>query len=98
MTGLKNIGIKQEEISWYPTINQDLCSACNACLEFCEKNVFAKGELTTVVANPYNCVIGCTACLNECISDALSFPSLKELAKMICELSEKQKKIKQKSN
>lgn len=73
-------------IPWHPTINKDLCCSCGVCIEFCDKRVFIMGEFTTVVANPDNCVVGCRACLNECLSNALSLPDLKELVKMICKL------------
>jgi NAD-dependent dihydropyrimidine dehydrogenase PreA subunit len=81
--------IINKEITWHPIINQDLCCSCGVCIEFCGKNVFIKGELATVVANPDNCVVGCKACLNECVSDALSFPDLKELVKIICRFGDK---------
>ena len=91
MAGSTSMGIPREKIPWYPTINQDLCSGCGACLDFCSNDVFAQVGLTSIVANPYNCVIGCGSCLNECISDALSLPDIKMLAHMLCCLREKQK-------
>ena len=91
ITGSSNKGISNEKIPWYPTINQDLCGACGVCLKFCNNNVFAEGELTTVVANPYNCIFGCTACLNECLSDAISLPGINTLAAILCNLGAKHK-------
>jgi NAD-dependent dihydropyrimidine dehydrogenase PreA subunit len=31
------------------------------------------------VANPYNCVVGCQACVNVCPVQAIQFPSKEEL-------------------
>jgi len=85
------MGIPREEIPWYPTIDPDLCSNCGACMDFCSNNVFAQGELHTEVVNPYNCVVGCSACQKECETGAISFPSKEELKKIINELREKYK-------
>lgn len=91
MTDLTYLGIPRLEIPWYPTINQDLCINCGACMEFCSNNVFKQGESSMVVANPYNCVVGCSSCLNECSSNALSFPSKEDLVKVLNNLREKHK-------
>jgi len=85
------MGIPREEIPWYPTIDPDLCSNCGACMDFCSNNVFAQGELHTEVVNPYNCVVGCSACQKECETGAISFPSKEELIKILNELREKYK-------
>lgn len=91
MAGQTYMGIPREEIPWYPTIDPDLCTSCNACMDFCSNDVFAQGELSTVVANPYNCVVGCSACINECPSEALSFPKKEDIIKILRELREKYK-------
>jgi len=85
------MGIPREEIPWYPTIDPDLCSNCGACMDFCSNNVFAHGELHTEVVNPYNCVVGCSACQKECETGAILFPSKEELIKILNELREKYK-------
>jgi len=91
MVNRSYMGIPREEIPWYPTIDPDLCSNCGACMDFCSNNVFAQGELHTEVVNPYNCVVGCSACQKECETGAISFPSKEELIKIINELREKYK-------
>lgn len=91
MAGKEYMGIPREEIPWYPTINEDLCNSCGACMDFCTNDVFAQGELSTIVVNPYNCVVGCSACINECTTGAISFPSKEELVKKLRELREKYK-------
>jgi len=91
MVNRSYMGIPREEIPWYPTIDPDLCSNCGACMDFCSNNVFAQGELHTEVVNPYNCVVGCSACQKECETGAISFPSKEELIKILNELREKYK-------
>ncbi len=80
------MGIPRDKIPWYPTIDANLCTGCGACMEFCEHDVYAQGESTTIVANPYNCVVGCRACSKDCPVDAISFPSKDELVKLLHEL------------
>jgi len=91
MAGRDYMGIPREEIPWYPTIDTDLCSSCGSCLDFCSNNVFAQGELHMEVVNPYNCVVGCSACAKECETGAISFPSKEDLIKKLHELREKYK-------
>lgn len=86
------MGIPREEIPWYPVIDEDLCNNCAACMDFCSNDVFAEGDLSTIVANPYNCVVGCAACKTECETGAISFPSKEELVKTLNELRNQYKK------
>lgn len=89
MAGRDYMGIPREEIPWYPTIDEDLCNSCDACMDFCSNDVFAQGELYTEVVNPYNCVVGCSACSKECATEAISFPSKEELVTKLKILREK---------
>ena len=91
MSDTAYMGIPRKEIPWYPTIKEDLCTRCNACMDFCSNDVFAQGEITTIVANPYNCVVGCRACSKECSAEAISFPCKDDLVKMLQELRQKYK-------
>jgi len=93
MAGQTYMGIPREEIPWYPTIDPDLCNNCGSCLDFCSNNVFAQGELHTEVVNPFNCVVGCSACQKECETGAISFPDKKEFVKILQDLREKHKKV-----
>lgn len=86
MVGDEYMGIAREKIPWFPTIDEDLCTACGECVDFCDHDVFAFANGETVVANPYNCVVGCTACQKVCPVGAISFPSQKELVSTLREL------------
>lgn len=86
MAGRNYMGIPREEIPWFPVIDENICTNCNACMDFCSNDVFAQGELTTMVANPYNCVVGCSACAKNCPVDAITFPDKKKLVNILNEL------------
>lgn len=73
--------IPREMIPWFPDVDYDICTGDQECFKFCKNNVFTWDEANNhpVVANPYNCVVGCQACLNVCPVQAISFPSKDEL-------------------
>ncbi|MGQ9665551.1 MAG: 4Fe-4S dicluster domain-containing protein [bacterium] len=77
--------IPREKIPWFPTIDYDKCMGCMECFNFCHNGVFEwDGEKNQpVVKNPYNCVVGCSACKNLCAGDAISFPTMQELREII---------------
>jgi NAD-dependent dihydropyrimidine dehydrogenase PreA subunit len=69
--------IPREKIPWFPAIDYGLCTGDQECFNFCKNEVFTWDEESNhpVVQNPYNCVVGCQACLNICSVQAISFPS-----------------------
>jgi NAD-dependent dihydropyrimidine dehydrogenase PreA subunit len=76
-------GQPRETIPWYPTLREDLCDGCGACLRFCTFGVFAAGDDSfgsaqdkrrVEVAEPYRCQVGCSACVAVCGPGALVFP------------------------
>jgi len=77
--------IPREKIPWHPNIDYARCSGCQECYNFCKNEVFVWDEAsnTPVVENPYNCVLGCSACANLCPGEAISFMSLEELRETI---------------
>ena len=81
-------GIPRDEVQWFPTIDREKCTACGACAEFCHKGVYEVGD-EVKVANPYNCVIGCTGCVSKCPVGAISFPSMRTLASELHRLRDK---------
>jgi NAD-dependent dihydropyrimidine dehydrogenase PreA subunit len=68
----------REEISWYPTVLEDLCDGCNVCLEFCSFGVYEYDENSNKVkvASPFNCQVGCSVCALKCKPKAIVFPPL----------------------
>ncbi len=86
------MGMPREEIPWYLIIDPDKCANCGACMDFCPNDVFEQGGTTMIVANKYNCVVGCDKCFTECDYEALPFPSKEELLDKLKELREKYRK------
>jgi NAD-dependent dihydropyrimidine dehydrogenase PreA subunit len=86
MSGQTYMGIPREAIPWYPTIDPEACLNDSECLQFCTNDVFAAGEKTTIVANPLNCVVGCSSCTSVCPTDAISFPDQKEFVETLRQL------------
>jgi len=82
--------IPREKIPWYPTIDTDACIGDKECINFCKNNVFEWDEErnVSVVKNPFNCVVGCSACSKICPAEAISFPSLSELREFIKKIRE----------
>jgi NAD-dependent dihydropyrimidine dehydrogenase PreA subunit len=82
--------IPREKIPWYPTVDADVCIGDRQCVEFCKNGVFEWDEDRNrpVVMNPFNCVVGCSACANICPVDAIRFPSLQEIRDVIRRLRE----------
>lgn len=92
---MANASLPRERIPWFPSINYDLCKGSKECLAFCPNNVLAWDEAgaRTVVANPYNCTVGCSNCVRICPSQAITFPDMEELAATLKRLrSEMQQK------
>ncbi len=71
-------GIPREEIQWFPKIDLEKCTGCQACVKFCKRGVYTFDE-SPEVSNPYRCVVTCTGCKGVCEEGAISFPSLVDL-------------------
>lgn len=73
--------LPRERIPWFPTIDFEACLGDQECFKFCKNHVFEWDEEHNVplVANPYNCVLGCNACAKTCAGEAITFPTLDEL-------------------
>lgn len=60
---------------WYPVIDEDRCTLCYECLNFCLFGVYDVREDGRVfTAQPDACRPGCPACARVCPSDAIIFP------------------------
>ncbi|MEX1125810.1 MAG: ferredoxin family protein [Acidimicrobiia bacterium] len=70
-------GIPREEVPWYPTVDTETCIGCTLCYATCGRNVydFDYENHVAVVADSYNCMVGCSTCATVCPSGAISFPS-----------------------
>jgi NAD-dependent dihydropyrimidine dehydrogenase PreA subunit len=73
--------LPREKIPWFPTIDFDKCVGCKECFNFCYNGVYEWDEENNKprVVQPYNCVIGCSACAKLCAGEAITFPTRKEL-------------------
>jgi CDP-4-dehydro-6-deoxyglucose reductase len=71
-------GIDREAIEWHPTVHEDVCIGCGTCVTGCSRLVyrFDYERLKPVVADPLNCMVGCTTCANTCPTNAIGFPPL----------------------
>ena len=77
--------VNRKLIDWFPKIDYSKCTGCKECFKFCKHKVFGwnKEKKQPIVANPYECVIGCMTCSTSvCKQGAISHPSLKDLKKM----------------
>jgi len=82
------VDLPREKIPWYPTIDYNTCIGDQECYNFCHNDVFTWDEekQLPVVANPYNCVIGCTACAQTCPTEAISFPRMEKIREIMKQL------------
>ena len=64
---------------WFPIIIDEKCDGCGGqfkCIKFCPHGVFEERNGKAWVANPLNCIEGCSACVPVCPRDAIRFPTL----------------------
>lgn len=78
----KWFGFSREEIEWYPKIDQNKCIQCLSCLNFCKNRVYEEINNKVMVANPYNCIVGCTGCDKVCPQKAITHPPKEYLNKL----------------
>ena len=67
-------GVPRTEIPWFPTVDAAKCIGCELCYLSCGRSVYEIAERKSVVANPYNCMVGCSTCAVVCPTQAISFP------------------------
>jgi NAD-dependent dihydropyrimidine dehydrogenase PreA subunit len=81
------LGIPRKEIPWYPTIDQDTCTACGLCVSACKHGTYQVSDgKKVIVANPYHCEVFCESCKFQCPVEAISFPNRSEFKLIIKEL------------
>lgn len=54
-----------------PTINENLCNQCCACVDVCDNEIFAlvQGKVQVVLGN----CMSCMDCVEQCEAQAISF-------------------------
>jgi len=67
-------GISRQEIPWYPAVNAETCIGCELCYVTCGRNVFEMRDRKSIVAHPFQCMVGCSTCAIVCPVQAISFP------------------------
>ncbi len=82
-------GLPREEIPWFPRVDSQRCTGCGTCISFCPHKVYREKEGKPEVADPLNCVVGCSGCVPQCPAEAISFPSLMELRDVLKSLETK---------
>ena len=71
-------GVPRASIHWNPTVLEDACIGCGTCVTGCSRLVyrFDFERKKPVVADPLNCMVGCTTCANTCPAHAITFPPI----------------------
>ncbi len=60
--------------TWYPVINDELCTQCGACTNKCSHGVYHPGKAPRpVVVKPEGCIQGCHGCGNLCPNGAIEY-------------------------
>jgi NAD-dependent dihydropyrimidine dehydrogenase PreA subunit len=74
-------GFPREQIPWYPTVDAAKCAGCRKCFEFCSHRVYGWDDQANAprVIEPFQCVVGCSSCTQECDAQAITFPPLSVL-------------------
>ncbi len=69
------------QIEWGPTVDDDACTGCGTCIDFCHNDVYrwSADESTVVVAFKTHCVSGCSHCATLCDVQAISFPTVEDI-------------------
>ena len=74
-------GVPREQIDWHPSVIEDACIGCGTCVTGCSRLVyrFDFDRKKPVVADPLNCMVGCTTCANTCPANAITFPPIESV-------------------
>ena len=77
-------GVPRESIDWHPEVDEAACIGCGTCVTGCSRLVyrFDFQRVKSVVADPLNCLVGCTTCANTCPTHAIRFPSLETVLEL----------------
>lgn len=78
--------IPRERIPWFPTVDEEKCTGCRTCFEFCPHSVYEMKGDAVHVSHPHQCVVGCSNCQALCPQGAISFPDIREVRTLIAGL------------
>jgi len=72
--------IKSEEEwpAWYPIIDEERCTSCGQCANFCLFGVYETIDGKVKVVNPKGCKNNCPACARICPQTAIIFPKYQQ--------------------
>lgn len=62
-------------LGWYPIVNNELCTGCGVCYDFCPHSMYEWGEQEKcpVVIQSHACIKGCHGCENKCPARAIRY-------------------------
>lgn len=88
-------GIPRREVPWHPSVDEDACVSCRACIEFCPSKVYDWDDERDVpiVARPEDCVVYCMGCARACPAEAIRFPDKEEIVALVQELRQKYARV-----
>jgi NAD-dependent dihydropyrimidine dehydrogenase PreA subunit len=82
--------IPRSKIPWYPLIDYETCISCGKCVDYCKLGAYEieekNGKERVVVKNPYNFVVLCTGCEEQCPARAITHLSTEETRKIIAKM------------
>lgn len=74
----KEMTSESEWPAWYPAIDDERCTTCGQCADFCLFGVYEKADGKVTVVNPEGCKNSCPACARICPHTAIVFPKYKQ--------------------
>ena len=94
----KEIKSDEEWPAWYPIIDENRCTSCGQCANFCLFGVYEIKDDKVHVINPHGCKNNCPACARICPQTAIIFPKYQQGGAIggsdqINELAEQQRQV-----
>ncbi|MDD3893523.1 MAG: ferredoxin family protein [Syntrophomonadaceae bacterium] len=61
--------------SWYPLVDNQRCSGCSVCYDFCPHDVYEwdVSKEKPLVVKPENCIHNCHGCEDKCPAQAIKY-------------------------
>lgn len=73
-SSIETLSTDDEWISWYPIIDEERCTNCGQCANFCLFGVYENTDQKVKVVYPQGCKNNCPACARICPHTAIIFP------------------------